>query len=141
MTEAVQDYIKRSPFAVLASADADGNCDASPRGGKPGFVKVIDEKTLLIPDIAGNKLFQSFSNVESNPKIGLLFFIPGEGRTARVNGRVRILDKAEMEAYNETFEVFNPDEKTMLWQGMELKVDEAFTHCPRAFTFSNLWGQ
>ena len=140
MEEKVQDFIKKSPFAVMASANADGDCDASPRGGLPGFIKVLDEKTLLIPDIKGNRLFQSFENIDSNPKVGLLFMIPGENRTARVNGRVKILQKEDLDRFLNGFEVFNADEQTILIQGLLLEVDEAYTHCPRALQFSNLWG-
>ena len=66
MTEWVQAFIQNSPFAVLSTADNEGNCDASPRGGKPGFVKVLDDKTLLIPDIRGNRLFDSYGNISSS---------------------------------------------------------------------------
>lgn len=141
LDEKVQAFIKRAPFAVMASANANGDCDASPRGGQPGFIKILDEKTLLIPDIKGNRLFQSFENMDSNPKIGLLFMIPGENRTARVNGRVKILQLQELEAYIQTHEVFNEDEQTILIQGLILEVDEAYTHCPRALQFANLWGE
>ena len=73
----VQEFIESAPFAVLATSNADGDCDASPKGGHPGFIKVLDEKRLLVPDIAGNKLFQSYENVESNPRAALVFMIPG----------------------------------------------------------------
>ena len=66
----VAEFIQQSPFAVLSTADSEGNCDASPRGEKPGFVKIIDSKTLLMPDIRGNRLLQSTSNITSNPKLG-----------------------------------------------------------------------
>ena len=88
MTDWVQGYIRHAPFAVLASADPNGNCDASPKGGKPGFIKVLDERHLLIPDVAGNRLFQSYDNMSQNPRIGLLFMIPGVDSTARVNGLI-----------------------------------------------------
>lgn len=140
LTEAVQKFIQQSPFAVMASSNSNGDCDASPRGGKPGFIKVLDEKTLLIPDIKGNRLFQSYENIDSNPKVGLLFMIPGEQRTARVNGQVEILQNDELKAFLDTHEVFNEDEQTLLIQGLLLKVDEAYSHCPRALQFSNLWG-
>ena len=93
MDEWVQAFIGHAPFAILASSDVDGHCDASPKGGKPGFVKVLDETHLLIPDVAGNRLFQSYANVSRNPHVGLLFFIPGVDSTARVNGRVEVVDR------------------------------------------------
>jgi len=68
------DFISQSPFCVMATADLAGSCDASPKGGLPGFVKILDERHLLFPDVAGNRLFQSYQNVEANPHIGLVFF-------------------------------------------------------------------
>src|SRR5215213_5818435 len=77
MIEWVQTFIRESPFMIMATSNADGQCDASPKGGKPGFVKVLDETRLLIPDVAGNRLFQSYANLVDNPQVGLLFLIPG----------------------------------------------------------------
>ena len=94
----VRAFIEHSPFAVMSSSNADGDCDASPKGGEPGFVKVLDDRTLLIPDIGGNRLFQSYQNFESNPKAGFLFLIPGMDVTVRVNGRVRVLEGDELKA-------------------------------------------
>ena len=139
MTDWVQGYIRHAPFAVLASADPNGNCDASPKGGKPGFIKVLDERHLLIPDVAGNRLFQSYDNMSQNPRIGLLFMIPGVDSTARVNGRVELLDKEAMAAKNIALEIFNPDEEAKVIQGLLLTVEESYSHCPRALKFSNLW--
>jgi uncharacterized protein len=133
----IQDFIRRSPFCVLATSNADGDCDASPKGGTPGFVKVLNEKQLFIPDIAGNKLFHGYGNIETNPKAGLIFFIPGHNSTVRVNGRVRVLDGPELKDVH--LEVHNPDEKARILQGLLLDVDEAYSHCPRALKFSNLW--
>lgn len=139
LKEDVMEFIKQSPFAVLASADSDGNCDASPRGGLPGFVKVLDSKRLFIPDIKGNKLFQSFGNFESNPKAGMIFFIPGNNKMVRVNGRVLPIEKDKMASLWNTLEVAMEDENSLLIQGFILEVDEAYSHCPRALQFSNLW--
>ena len=77
----VQAFIENSPFVVVASSNSEGDCDASPKGGKPGFIKIIDDRTLMMPDIGGNNLFQSFENYESNAKIGLVFMIPGMDTT------------------------------------------------------------
>ena len=139
MTDWVQGYIHHAPFAIMASADPNGNCDASPKGGKPGFIKVLDERHLLIPDVAGNRLFQSYDNMSQNPRIGLLFMIPGVDSTARVNGRVELLDKEAMAAKNIALEIFNPDEEAKVIQGLLLTVEESYSHCPRALKFSNLW--
>lgn len=135
----LQGFVRRSPFAVMATSSGDGDCDASPRGGVPGFVKVIDERTLLIPDIGGNRLFQSYQNLESNPKVGLLFMIPGMDVTMRVNGRVRVVERAELESMGMTPEVLHPDGNSGLVQGLMLSVDEAYLHCPRSFRFAELW--
>jgi uncharacterized protein len=139
MEERVQNFIRHSPFAVLATSDADGNCDASPRGGTPGFVRVLDERRLLLPDVAGNRLFQSYANVAGNGRVGLLFFIPGIERTVRVNGRARALKKGEAEALQAELAVYWHDDNTKLLQGLLIEVDEAYGHCPRALKFSNLW--
>ena len=139
MTEWVQAFIENSPFAVLSTADKDGNCDASPRGGKPGFVKVLDDKRLLLPDIRGNRLFDSYTNTSENPKAGLVFMIPGFDYTARVNGRVRHLDKEELDQLGVDGEVFDPDEGAITLQAMLIEVDEAYGHCPRSLKFGRVW--
>jgi predicted pyridoxine 5'-phosphate oxidase superfamily flavin-nucleotide-binding protein len=135
----VQAFIRRSPFVVMASSNAEGDCDASPKGGKPGFIKVVDERTLLIPDVGGNRLFQSFENFEANPKAGLVFMIPGLEVTARVNGRVRVVEPAELDALGIEPEVQWTDDNSRLIQGLLLTVDEAYFHCPRSFKFAKLW--
>jgi predicted pyridoxine 5'-phosphate oxidase superfamily flavin-nucleotide-binding protein len=137
MAEWIQGFIRQSPFCVLATSNANGDCDASPKGGKPGFVKVLNEKQLFIPDVTGNKLFHGYGNVESNPKAGLIFFIPGHNSTVRVNGKVRVVQKSELPDVR--LEVNNPDEKAEVLQGLLLDVDESYSHCPRALKFSNLW--
>ena len=133
----IQDFIRHSPFCVMATSNAEGDCDASPKGGIPGFVKVLNDRQLFIPDVAGNKLFHGYGNVESNPKVGLIFFIPGHNSTVRVNGRVKVIDKSELK--DAKLEVFDPDEKAEVLQGLLLDVEESYSHCPRALKFSNLW--
>jgi PPOX class probable FMN-dependent enzyme len=139
MDAMVRDFVSQAPFAVLATASADGDCDASPKGGTPGFFKVLDEKRLVIPDIAGNKLFQSFENVQSNPHAGLVFIIPGCDWTVRVNGRARLLDPQDDLIDGLSPETLWEDDNTKVLQGLLLEVDEAYAHCPRAFLFSKLW--
>ncbi|WOJ98555.1 pyridoxamine 5'-phosphate oxidase family protein [Congregibacter brevis] len=139
MVERVQDFIRQSPFMVMASSSDNGACDASPKGGMPGFVKVLDEKHLLIPDVAGNKLFQSYENIATNPHVGLVFFIPPLDGTARVNGRVTVLRKGDELFESLSLEVFAPDENAKLQQALLLEVVEAYHHCPRALRFSKLW--
>ncbi|MEM8767073.1 MAG: pyridoxamine 5'-phosphate oxidase family protein [Pseudomonadota bacterium] len=135
----VQVFIENSPFAILSSADAEGNCDASPKGGLPGFIKVVDERTLLIPDIGGNRLFQSYQNFESNPKAGLLFLIPGLNFTARVNGRIRLLEPDKLQEEGIEPELAWSDDNSGLIQGVLLDIDEAYFHCPRSIQFADLW--
>jgi hypothetical protein len=135
----IRDFIGRAPFAVLATANSEGDCDASPKGGRPGFVKVLDESHLLVPDIAGNKLFQSYENVESGGGAGLVFLIPGCDWTVRVNGRARIVDRDAEGLRGIDPEVFASDDNTKILQGLVVEVEEAYAHCPRAFLFSKLW--
>ncbi|MFO0687240.1 MAG: pyridoxamine 5'-phosphate oxidase family protein [Myxococcota bacterium] len=139
LNEMLAEFVRAAPFAVLSTADAEGNCDASPKGGKPGFVKVLDARRLLVPDVAGNKLFQSYENLETNPKAALLFLIPGCDWTVRVNGRATVVGKSDGRLAGIDPEVFAPDENTKILQGLLLEVDEAYAQCPRAFTFSKLW--
>ena len=139
LTPYVQEFIKLSPFAVLASADSEGNCDASPKGGKPGFVSIVDEHHLLFPDVAGNKLFQSYQNLEANPSVGLIFMIPGINETVRVNGKATIVGKEEMDRRHIQVALHDPDDRSHHLQGILIEVEEAYGHCPRAFKFSKLW--
>ena len=139
LTPYVQEFIKLSPFAVLASAASEGNCDASPKGGKPGFVSIVDEHHLLFPDVAGNKLFQSYQNLEANPSVGLIFMIPGINETVRVNGKATIVGKEEMDRRHIQVALHDPDDRSHHLQGILIEVEEAYGHCPRAFKFSKLW--
>ena len=139
LTPYLQDFIRLSPFAVLATSDAEGRCDASPKGGTPGFVTVVDEHHLLFPDVAGNKLFQSYQNIDANPQVGIIFLIPGNNDTVRVNGKAAIIDKDELERRNIQVALHDPDERSHHLQGILIEVEEAYTHCPRAFKFSKLW--
>ncbi len=139
MTDYVQEFIRNSPFAVMATSDASGQADASPKGGKPGFVRVLDDKHLLFPDVAGNKLFQSYQNVAKNPQIGLVFMIPGLNDTVRVNGNVTIVGKQELDRQNIELSLYEHDDNSKHLQGMLIEVVDAFPHCPRAFKFSHMW--
>ena len=139
LPELVRNFIAESPFIVIATANGAGDCDASPKGGKPGFVKILDDRHLLIPDIAGNKLFQSYLNIMDNPHIGIVFFIPGCADVARVNGKVSILDSDEVKKMQVDADVYNPDDRTMVLQGLLVEVDEAYGHCPRSLNFGEVW--
>jgi predicted pyridoxine 5'-phosphate oxidase superfamily flavin-nucleotide-binding protein len=133
----IQDFIRLSPFCVMATSNAAGDCDASPKGGTPGFVKILNDKQLFIPDVAGNKLFHGYGNIEHNPKVGLIFLIPGHNSTVRINGRVTVVDRSQLR--DAKLEVFDPDEKAEVLQGLLLDVEESYSHCPRALKFSRLW--
>jgi PPOX class probable FMN-dependent enzyme len=133
----IQEFIRHSPFCVMATSNENGDCDASPKGGTPGFAKVLNDKQLYIPDVAGNKLFHGYGNIESNPKVGLIFFIPGHNSTVRINGRVKVVDRNDLT--ERTLAVSDPDEKAEVLQGLLVEVEESYSHCPRALKFSRLW--
>ena len=139
LDERVRDFIAQSPFLVMATSGLDGSCDASPKGGRPGWVKVIDDRRLLIPDVAGNRLFQSYLNMADNPHVALIFFIPGVRETVRVNGSVEIVDRSALDALQIELEVFEPDENAKVLQGVMVRVEESYGHCPRALAFSRIW--
>jgi uncharacterized protein len=139
LPEAVKDFIRQSPFIVMATSNREGWCDASPKGGMPGFVKILDDTHLLIPDIAGNKLFQSYLNMLDNPRVGIVFFIPGCPDVARVNGKVTILSAEEVKRREVAAAVHNPDDRTVVLQGILIEVEEAYGHCPRALNFGRVW--
>lgn len=125
-------FIAASPFLVLASADLEGRCDASPRGDAPGFVKVANERLLWLPDRPGNNRIDSLRNIESNPQVGLLFFVPGVIETLRVNGRARwVADPALLDQ----MAVDGKRPRSIL----EISVYEVFFHCGKALKRSELW--
>ena len=125
-------YIGLSPFCCLATSDGKGHADVTPRGDKPGFVRVIDEKTLLIPERPGNNRMDSLRNIIQNPSLGLLFLIPGFEDTLRVNGRGRVTKDPGLLAESAV------DGKLPKF-GILVSVDEAFFHCAKAFRRSRLW--
>jgi PPOX class probable FMN-dependent enzyme len=139
LTEPIKAFIAESPMLVMATSDREGRCDASPKGGLPGFVRILDDHHLLVPDVAGNKLFQSYLNMDENPHVGLLFFIPGLSEVVRVNGRVTIVSKAELDRRGVDGTRYHPDETRDVLQGILVEVEEAYTHCPRALNYSRLW--
>ncbi len=125
-------FIALSPFVVLATADAAGRVDATPRGGAPGFVVVRDDHTLLLADSPGNNRLDALQNLIENPQAGLLFMIPGVDETLRVNGRVELsTDPADVAACR--------DERRAPKVVLRMMVQEAFLHCAKAFMRSRLW--
>jgi len=125
-------FIGHSPFLVLATVGADGRVDASPRGGEPGFVRVVDERTLWLPDASGNNRLDSFTNIAQTGRCGLLFMMPGMDETLRVNGTAKLLDSA---AALGQF----PREKHPPRLVLEVGVEEAYLHCAKALMRSKLW--
>jgi uncharacterized protein len=139
LTDPIKAFIAESPMLVMATSDREGHCDASPKGGLPGFVRILDDGHLLVPDVAGNKLFQSYLNMDQNPHVGLVFFIPGLSEIVRVNGRVTIVSKDELDARGVDGARHDPDATRDVVQGILVAVEEAYTHCPRALNYSQLW--
>jgi len=127
-----RDFIAWAPFVLVATADESGNCDVSPKGGAPGFVHVLDDRRLAIPDAPGNKLVYSLRNVVRTARAGLLFLIPGLEETLRVNGRACLTRDPEL------LERLAGDGKTPK-VAIGVEVDEAFLHCAKAFKRSALW--
>ena len=125
-------FIGLSPFVVLASVDGQGAMDASPRGGAPGFVRVADARTLLIPDSSGNNRLDTLTNIIATGSVGLLFMIPGVDETLRVNGRARLNDDASI------LVTFADDKRTPKLV-IEITVIDAYLHCAKAFMRSQLW--
>jgi PPOX class probable FMN-dependent enzyme len=125
-------FIDRSPFVCVATASPDGGLDVSPRGDPAGFVRVLDERTLLIPDRPGNRIADTLTNLLVDSRIALLFLIPGVGDTFRVNGRAEIVEDPELLAGSE---VGGKIPKL----GIVVRVEEAYTQCPKAFIRSDLW--
>jgi hypothetical protein len=124
-------FVKASPFAILATAGAHG-LDASPRGDEPGFVEIVDDKTLLIADRRGNNRIDSLKNVLQNPSVALLFLVPGIGETLRVNGRAEITVDPELIA---RFTIHDKPPRSLL----RIHIESVFFQCSRALIRSELW--
>jgi uncharacterized protein len=127
------EWLKMSPFCVLATSDADGNCDASPKGDPAGhLIHVLDEKTVVIAERPGNKRADGYLNILANPHIGIISVIPGRNDTLRINGRARLLRDAPFF-----------DDLTVRGQrpvlALLVDIDQVFSHCPKAFMRSGLW--
>ncbi|HCU89932.1 MAG TPA: pyridoxamine 5'-phosphate oxidase [Gammaproteobacteria bacterium] len=125
-------FIERSPFVLLASSDTDGNFDVSPKGDPEGFVKIMDKHTLAIPDRPGNRRADSIENILHNPKVGLIFLIPGKTETLRISGTAKIVRDTDLRT-------------SMAVRGRSpefvivVEVVEAFFHCSKCMIRSKLW--
>lgn len=130
--EHVHRFIAHSPFVCLATAHADGTADCSPRGDYPGFVKVLDPRTLALPDRVGNNRLDTFENLATDPRIGLIFLVPGHRESLRVNGTAYLSEDpdvlARLEAEGKTPKV-----------AVIVRVREAYLHCGRAILRARLW--
>ena len=126
-----RDIIALSPFCVL-STQGPGGADVSPRGDPPGFVRVLDDQHLLLPDRIGNNRLDNMANILTNPAVGLLFLVPGMNETLRINGRARITnDKRLLEP--------SAMQSRAPAVGLLIEVQEAFLHCAKALVRSDLW--
>lgn len=127
-----REFLAASPFCLIATADAEGNCDVSPKGDPPGFARVLDDTTIAIPDRPGNRRADGFLNILANPRVGLIFLVPGTADTLRINGRARLVREA-------------PFLDEMVVRGnrpalaLVVDVEQVFLHCPKAFMRSRLW--
>jgi uncharacterized protein len=127
-----QSLIARSPFLLLATSNKQGRCDVSPKGDAPGFVQVLDQHHLVIPDRVGNNRLDSIENILENARVGLLFVLPGSGETLRVNGKAWIIQDDEI-LDNAIVNGKRPN------LAIAVRVEEAFIHCAKAFIRSKLW--
>jgi uncharacterized protein len=127
-----EDFIRRSPFLCIGTQDANGKADVSPRGDPAGFVQVLDDRTLAIPDRPGNNRLDTLSNVLVNPNVGLLFMVPGFDDTLRVNGTASLTTDPDVLARM----AVNDRTPTL---AIVVTVQEVFLHCAKAFRRSRLW--
>lgn len=125
-------FVERAPFVLLATSDRAGRCDVSPRGDPPGFVRILDDRTLLLPERPGNRLADSLRNIVANPHVGLLFVVPGVGDSFRVNGRATLTTDRALLAPSAV-------EGKPPVLGILVDVEEAYTQCSKAFLRSQLW--
>ena len=132
LNDLTRQFIERSPFLCLATSAADGSCDVSPKGDPAGFVRILDDRTLLLPDRPGNRLADSLRNVLENPHVALLFVIPGVTDTFRVNGRARSSPTRSCSSSARS-RARRPSSR------MRIEIEQAYTHCSKAFLRSNLW--
>ncbi len=132
LDETAMDFIRRAPFLVLSTADAEGNQDASPKGDNPGFVAIENPETLLIPDRKGNKLVFSLQNILANRHVGILFMVPGTDETLRVNGTATLtVEPAVLERLTAR--------GAPAHLAIRVTIRECFFHCAKAFMRSQLW--
>ncbi len=129
---ATREVIEATPLAFLSTSSADGTCDVSPRGGPAGWLRVLDETTVAFPDLSGNKLLDSLSNIVANPHAGLLLVMPGRDDCVRIDGRAHLSTDPDLLA---SFgEVVRPPKVAVV-----VEIDNLFIHCTKAFRRSEVW--
>jgi PPOX class probable FMN-dependent enzyme len=127
------EWLKASPFCVIATSDVAGNCDASPKGDPAGqLIHVLDERTIVIAERPGNKRADGYLNVLANPHVGIISLIPGRNDTLRINGRARLVRDAPF-----FDDLAVRGQRPVL--AMVVEIDQVFSHCPKAFMRSELW--
>ena len=132
LNDLTRQFIERSPFVCVATAHPDGGLDVSPRGDPAGFVRILDERTLLVPDRPGNRIADTLTNLLVDARIALLFLIPGVGDSFRVNGRGVVVDDPELLAES-TVDGKPPR------LGILIEIEQAYTQCSKALIRSDLW--
>jgi PPOX class probable FMN-dependent enzyme len=125
-------WLAASPFCLVATSGADGSCDVSPKGDPPGFTVVLDDRTIALPERAGNRRADGFHNILSNPHVGLVYLLPGRGDTLRINGRARLVRDADL-----LDRMVQKGHRPLL--AMVVAVEQVFFHCAKAFLRSGLW--
>jgi PPOX class probable FMN-dependent enzyme len=125
-------YIERSPFMMIATSDLAGTCDLSPRGDPAGFVRILDDRTLLLPERPGNRIADTLTNIVANPHVGLLFLVPGATESFRVNGRATVTTDAQLLAPTAV-------EGKVPKLGIIVDIEQAYTQCSKAILRSDLW--
>jgi PPOX class probable FMN-dependent enzyme len=132
LTEQTRQLIACSSLVLVASVDADGNCDVSPRGGPAGFVSVLDSRTVAIPDATGNKRLDSLENIIATGRAGLLFMIPGRTTTLRLNGRACVSTRPDL--LSQLTAVGKPPASALV-----VGIDEVYPHCPKSLLRGGVW--
>lgn len=131
LDEATVAFVASSPFALIGTVGADGDLDVSPRGGPPGFVRVLDDRHLAIPDLNGNNLIDSLRAVVATGRVGLLLLVPGKDETVRINGRAWVTtDEATLDLW---------DDLRRPTTAIVVRTDEVFMHCAKAFRRGKVW--
>ena len=132
LNETDRQWLAASPFCLVATSGADGSCDVSPKGDPPGFTVVLDDRTIALPERAGNRRADGFRNILGNPHVGLIYLLPGRGDTLRINGRARLVRDADL-----LDRMVAKGHRPLL--AMVVEIQQVYSHCAKAFLRSALW--